>query len=102
MTSGELARALRLDAGTLTPMLKRLASAGLIERTRRVDDERVIDNQLTQRALDLRPDLQRAQDEVVCRSRLLPDELAKLRAALHDLSDHLTANAAPEFEPKPV
>ncbi len=47
MTSGELARALRLDAGTLTPMLKRLAAAGLIERTRRTGDERVIDNKLT-------------------------------------------------------
>ena len=53
MTSGELARALRLDAGTLTPMLKRLASAGLIERNRRAEDERIIDHQLPPRGLAL-------------------------------------------------
>ena len=91
MTSGELARSLRLDAGTLTPMLKRLAAAGLIERTRRIDDERVIDNQLTPRALEMREELQRAQDIVVCRTHLGPDELASLRLSLQALADHLCA-----------
>ena len=43
MTSGDLARTLKLDPGTLTPLLKRLATAGLIERQRRTQDERVVD-----------------------------------------------------------
>ncbi len=89
MTSGELARALRLDAGTLTPMLKRLAAAGLIERTRRIEDERVIDNQLTAKGLGLRDDLLRAQATVVCHSQLSPEALASLRTELHVLADNL-------------
>ena len=90
MTSGELARALRLDAGTLTPMLKRLAAAGLIERTRRIEDERVIDNQLTVAGLALRDDLLAAQQGVVCRTGLDEAQAAALHQALHALTDTLT------------
>ena len=39
-TVGDLGRRLRLDSGTLTPLLKRLENAGLIERERDPDDER--------------------------------------------------------------
>ena len=88
-TSGELARALKLDAGTLTPMLKRLAAAGLIERTRRAGDERVIDNKLTATGSALRDDLLRAQQYVVCRAQMDPAELNALRDRLHDLADNL-------------
>ncbi len=91
MTSGELARALRLDAGTLTPMLKRLASAGLIERRRRIEDERVIDNQLTAQALGMRDDLLRAQELVVCRTGLDPEQIAHLREGLRNLAGALCA-----------
>ena len=89
MTSGELARALRLDAGTLTPMLKRLAAAGLIERTRRIEDERVIDNQLTAAGLALRDRMLEAQAQVVCRTGLDEHQLATLRSALRSLTDTL-------------
>ena len=99
MTSGELARALRLDAGTLTPMLKRLAAAGLIERTRRAGDERVIDNRLTAAGLDLREDLLRAQQRVLCRTQLEPGPLQDLRARLHSLADALCMVADVETEP---
>ena len=90
-TSGELARALKLDAGTLTPMLKRLAAAGLIERTRRANDERVIDNRLTEAGLALREDLLRAQGQVVCRTQMEQAELEDLRERLHSLADTLCA-----------
>ena len=100
MTSGELARALRLDAGTLTPMLKRLASAGLIERTRRAGDERVIDNKLTSAGLALRDDMLLAQGQVVCRTHLDSRELEELKAKLHTLADNLCGS--PEMIPEPV
>ena len=91
MTSGELARALRLDAGTLTPMLKRLAAAGLVERTRRIEDERVIDNQLTAAGLALRPQLIEAQGHVVCRTGLDAEQSSALRVALAALTTRLCA-----------
>ncbi len=91
MTSGELARSLRLDAGTLTPMLKRLAAAGLIERTRRLEDERVVDNQLTATGLALKGQLAEAQEHVQCRTGLEEGQIAALRAALASLTSTLCA-----------
>ncbi len=38
---GQLGEALHLDAGTLTPLLKRLEKAGYVTRERSKDDERV-------------------------------------------------------------
>ena len=39
-TVGELGERLHLDSGTLTPLLKRLASMGYVTRSRDVEDER--------------------------------------------------------------
>ena len=43
----DIATALQLDYGTLSPLLKRLEAAGLIHRTRRPDDERSVEIALT-------------------------------------------------------
>ena len=99
-TSGELARALKLDAGTLTPMLKRLAAAGLIERNRRPGDERVIDNKLTEAGYALRVDLAKAQQHVVCRTQLDSADLDDLRDRLHLLVESL--GTVPEEILEPV
>ncbi len=99
MTSGELARALRLDAGTLTPMLKRLDAAGLIERTRRTEDERIIDNRLTADGLALQQEMQNAQSFVVCQTELPEPGLEALRTTLHELTDSLCGALAKESEP---
>ena len=98
MTSGDLARALKLDAGTLTPMLKRLAAAGLVERTRRAQDERVIDNQLTARGLALQESLLKAQSQVTCRTGLRQEEMGVLRDALNELTASLGKVVAEEDE----
>ena len=89
MTSGDLARTLKLDAGTLTPMLKRLAAAGLIVRTRRPNDERVIDNQLTEAGLGLRGRMIDAQQAVRRRTGLTEETAASLRSTLHRLTETL-------------
>src|SRR3954465_13481726 len=39
-TVGEIGTALQLDPGTLSPLLKRLTSTGLVRRERGTDDER--------------------------------------------------------------
>jgi DNA-binding MarR family transcriptional regulator len=99
MTSGELARALKLDAGTLTPMLKRLSVAGFIERTRRPEDERVIDNQLTAKGLALNESLLKAQREVACRTSMSNIDIARLRDTLHDLTSNLAQVPEDVLEP---
>ena len=42
MTIGELRLKLMLDSGTLTPLLKRMQTQGLVDRQRGVDDERQV------------------------------------------------------------
>src|SRR5918912_1969689 len=53
-TVGQLGQRLALDSGTLSPLLKRLTSAGLVTRHRRADDERSVSVRLTEagRALE--------------------------------------------------
>ena len=46
-TVGHLGERLRLDSGTLSPLLKRLEAAGLITRKRRADDERLVEVRTT-------------------------------------------------------
>jgi DNA-binding HxlR family transcriptional regulator len=47
VTVSEIGKRLRLDSGTLTPVLKRLELAGLLRRTRRLSDEREVEIGLT-------------------------------------------------------
>ncbi|NCC83498.1 MAG: MarR family transcriptional regulator [Clostridia bacterium] len=51
---GELGKKLHLDTGTLTPLLKKMAQDGLIERTRSSIDERVVTVMLTRAGQELR------------------------------------------------
>lgn len=54
MTEGELGRIIRLDSGTLAPLLKRLEKQGYIDRVRQEDNERKLWLHLTEqgRALE--------------------------------------------------
>lgn len=53
-TVGELSRALYLDAGTLTPLLKKLESAGYLTRRRSTSDERITLISLTKKGDSLK------------------------------------------------
>ena len=53
-TVRQLGDRLRLDSGTLSPLLKRLDEAGFVTRTRRPEDERSVLIQLTQKGQRLR------------------------------------------------
>jgi len=50
---GAIGKKLHLDSGTLTPLLKRLESAGLLKRIRSPEDERVVVISLTAEGLKL-------------------------------------------------
>ncbi|MGE7603515.1 MarR family winged helix-turn-helix transcriptional regulator [Peribacillus sp. NPDC097675] len=47
-TIKDLGKVLNLDTGTLTPLLKRMEAAGLIERNRDTIDERIVNIRITQ------------------------------------------------------
>jgi MarR family transcriptional regulator, organic hydroperoxide resistance regulator len=65
LTVGELGDALRLDTGTLTPLLKRLELAGLVARARDVTDERRVLVTLTHDGLALRDRVARVPFELI-------------------------------------
>jgi DNA-binding MarR family transcriptional regulator len=50
----DVGAALYLDYGTLTPLIKRLETAGLVQRDRHQQDERTVLVSLTERGLELR------------------------------------------------
>lgn len=82
---GELGKLLYLDSGTLTPLLKRLQSAGLIERERAADDERRVLIRPTAKATALRRRAAQVPDQLLCRIPLPTRELAALRAQVRKL-----------------
>jgi DNA-binding MarR family transcriptional regulator len=56
ITVGDLGDKLLLDAGTLSPLLKKLEKEGYVERKRSVSDERVTLISLTEKGSDLKED----------------------------------------------
>jgi MarR family transcriptional regulator, organic hydroperoxide resistance regulator len=86
----QLGERLALDSGTLTPLLKRLAGQGLVERRRGKDDERVVRIHLTSAGRALRSRARKVPMELACRAGY---DLGSERAVreLVRLRDELTA-----------
>ena len=59
-TMKALTEELLLDSNTLTPLLKKLEAAGLVQRSRNRDDERVLDVAATDKSMALKLEGQRA------------------------------------------
>ncbi len=89
----EIGDLLGLDSPTLSPLLKRLADAGLVTRTRSNDDERRLTIELTQRGRDLRLEALNVPPAVVARLGIELSELESLHAALIKV---IAAARAPE------
>lgn len=96
----DLIKRLRLDSGTLSPLLKRLEKAGLIEKKRMDLDERVVRVFLTAQAKKLEPQVAEIQHQVACQTGLsdqdffqLLDRLNQLAASLSEQEPHLQAKA---------
>lgn len=81
-----LADRLDLDSSTLTPLLKRLADAGLVQRQRDSRDERVVRIALTEQGAALREPAERIQRGVACRTQLTEPAFEQLRGQLHQLA----------------
>lgn len=88
----DLAGRLDLPAHGLSPVIERLEQAHLLDRRRDEEDRRVFRAALTPAGRDLEQQAAIAQHRVRCDTELAPDELARLRAELHDLSARLTGH----------
>ncbi|WP_063052689.1 MarR family winged helix-turn-helix transcriptional regulator [Nocardia arthritidis] len=86
---GDVCQALDLDSGTLSPLLKRLEAAGLVERRRSAADERRVDIRLTERGRALRAEAGDIPAQMAEASGLSMDEVIALRGILHRLTEAL-------------
>ena len=78
----ELGDQLKLDSGTLTPMLKKMEAKGLVNRHRDPADERRVVISLTEKGHDLRESALRIPLEMGKCVDLEPEEAAELRRLL--------------------
>jgi MarR family transcriptional regulator, organic hydroperoxide resistance regulator len=82
LSVGKIGNLLQLDSPTLSPLLKRLESSGLVTRTRSRDDERLVMIDLTAKGRDLRAQAELIPPAVVERLGIGLPELESLHAAL--------------------
>ncbi|MGW0995456.1 MarR family winged helix-turn-helix transcriptional regulator [Streptomyces sp. NPDC002523] len=93
MSVKELAGALRLDYGTVSPLLKRLEGAGLVRRERAADDERSVLVTCTGRGEQLKERAARVPGALLAGTGLDAQEVVRLREELRRLTERAGAAA---------
>jgi MarR family transcriptional regulator, organic hydroperoxide resistance regulator len=82
LSVSEIGALLQLDSPTLSPLLKRLESAGFVTRTRDAGDERQVNVELTARGIDLRNEAVKIPPAIVAQLGMGIPELEALHGAL--------------------
>ena len=89
----EIGSRLFLDSGTLTPVLKRLESSGLLNRSRRQSDEREVEIALTDQGRSLRSEAVAVRQSVMCQLNMSEPEIQAMRADLNALIENLSTTS---------
>lgn len=98
-TVKELSSRLELDSGTLSPLLKRLAAAGLVTRRRSAADERSVEVHLTDAGDALRSRAAAVPRRIAGATGLRLEELDALRRDLTRLTETVGASRLDPDEP---
>jgi DNA-binding MarR family transcriptional regulator len=91
LTVGELGARLRLDSGTLTPLLKRLESAGHVVRRRDPADERRVLVEPTEQGRELRDRVVDVPARLMAATGLSKRDARELRRVLGTMLERLDA-----------
>jgi DNA-binding MarR family transcriptional regulator len=78
----DLGREVQLEPATLSPLLKRLETAGLVTRERSTSDERMLDIALTPAGVGLRDEAESIPPRIIDKLGMDVAELESLRASL--------------------
>ena len=89
VTVSELGSRLYLDSGTLTPLLKKLEAAGLVNRSRDKNDERSVLVTLTPDGESLREKAVDIPGQLACKLDGTPEEGAVLLSQMQELLDRV-------------
>jgi DNA-binding MarR family transcriptional regulator len=90
LSVSEIGTRLFLDSATLTPLLKRMETAGLVARLRSREDERHVVISLTASGKALQAKAGKVQESVFCATQCTPSELKHLKGELEDLRARLS------------
>ncbi|MDT7756980.1 MAG: MarR family transcriptional regulator, organic hydroperoxide resistance regulator [Mycobacterium sp.] len=96
VTVRKLGERLRLDSGTLSPLLKRLEANGFVRRERSTDDERLVEVTLTPAGRRLEETAQCIPAELFSATGMSERQATDLRDAVRQLTDALTASSRRE------
>ena len=96
MTVKSIGAQLGLDSGTLSPLLKRLETAGFVSRTRDSGDERQVIIRLTEKGKSLKAEAFNVLASIGTATGCTMEEAAELRIALQGLSRHLDQVQSPD------
>jgi MarR family transcriptional regulator, organic hydroperoxide resistance regulator len=91
LTVSELGERLYLDSGTLTPLLKRMESAGLVSRIRAVEDERRVHITLTAAGRKLKARAAKIPGCIMSATQCSVPELVSLTQQVQSFRNRLTA-----------
>ncbi|MEH0196342.1 MarR family transcriptional regulator [Caulobacter sp. CCNWLY153] len=92
---GDLRRSLCMDTGAVTPLVKRMETAGLLRRVRDEVDERRVWVDLTDAGWALRDQVLQVRRGVVDRLPLSAEQIAAMRSSLQALNADMLAAAPP-------
>ena len=90
-TVGEIGKQLFLETNTLTPLLKRLEAAGLVQRVRGRQDERQVRVTLTHAGKALKAKAKKVPAEIAAAAALSDEQADALRSAVEALRNGLNA-----------
>lgn len=76
---------LRLDSGTLTPLLKRLESKNIVKRERCTHDERIVEVSLTEKGKTIKEKAADIPNEIMEKVPLSATEIEQLKTILNKL-----------------
>jgi DNA-binding MarR family transcriptional regulator len=93
LTVSEIGERLFLDSATLTPLLKRMETVGVLQRMRATNDERQVIVSLTEQGRQLESRAGAVANDAFCATECNPGELIAIRDQLFKLREKLFKNA---------
>ena len=90
----ELGNRLFLDSGTLTPLLKKMETQGLVTRTRSNKDERTVYIKLTPQGKAMKDKCTGIPQQMMCQNILDMKQAAPLLKTLHQIMDNMCEEEA--------
>ena len=83
----EIAKVLKLDSPTITPIVQKLEKMDLVKRVRSDKDERVVLVSLTKTGIDLEDQVADIQNKVACKTHLKTKDFNELKETLNQLAE---------------